>query len=83
MAILVKKIRPQLIPIVESYHVPDEILLSTIGNSYGDIYENKLDVAMNSKFNRDCKDGVPAIFEDYIKPFISENPKYTNELGKL
>jgi hypothetical protein len=37
---IVKKLRPQLIPLVESYDLPDFSLMSSIGNSYGDIYEN-------------------------------------------
>lgn len=37
---IVKKLRPQLIPLVESFDLPDFSLMSCIGNSYGDIYEN-------------------------------------------
>ena len=32
-------IRPQLIPLVESFEYSDNVLISAIGNSYGDIYE--------------------------------------------
>ena len=32
-------IRPQIIPLTEAWSVPDCILVSAIGNSYGDIYE--------------------------------------------
>ncbi len=50
---LIKKMRPHLVPLVESFAVPDEILPSSIGNSYGDIYEQQLDWAMGSKLNND------------------------------
>jgi len=33
------KLRPQMIPLVESFAIPDGQLVSAIGNSYGDIYE--------------------------------------------
>ena len=33
------ELRPQMIPLLESWEFPDEALISAIGNSYGDIYE--------------------------------------------
>ena len=33
------ELRPQMIPLIESWEFPDEVLISAIGNSYGDIYE--------------------------------------------
>lgn len=36
---LMQLIRPQLIPLVEAWAIPDSVLVSSIGNSYGDIYE--------------------------------------------
>jgi hypothetical protein len=39
MDLLIKELRPQLIPLAEVMISPDEILPSAIGNSYGDIYE--------------------------------------------
>ncbi len=36
---LLVELRPQMIPLIESWEFPDEILISAIGNSYGDIYE--------------------------------------------
>ena len=32
-------LRPQIIPLVESFAQPDEFICSSIGNYYGDIYE--------------------------------------------
>ena len=37
--LVLKKIRPQAIPLAELACVPDEIMQTAIGNSYGDIYE--------------------------------------------
>jgi hypothetical protein len=39
MDLLIKDLRPQLIPLAEIQMFPDEVLPSAIGNSYGDIYE--------------------------------------------
>ena len=36
---LLTVLRPQMIPLVEAYDHPDSILVSAIGNKYGDIYE--------------------------------------------
>jgi len=71
--ILVRKIRPHLVPLVETFAMPDEIIPSSIGNSYGDIYEQQLEWAMNSRLNKEDKNGVTANFEPYIKPFLHEN----------
>jgi acyl-CoA oxidase len=38
----IKLIRPQMIPLVEAFAIPDSYLVSAIGNSYGDIYETQL-----------------------------------------
>jgi hypothetical protein len=37
--IMMERIRPQMVSLSEIYGVPDNVLLSAIGNSYGDIYE--------------------------------------------
>lgn len=36
---LMVQLRPQMISLVEAFGYPDSILVSAIGNSYGDIYE--------------------------------------------
>ena len=71
--ILIKKLRPMLIPLIESVAQPDCLLPSNIGNSYGDIYEQQLEWAQNSSLNKADKDGVPDTFEKYIKPFLHED----------
>ncbi len=67
--------RPHLIPVIESIALPDGLVPSSIGNSYGDIYEQQMEWALNSAINKEDKDGVPATFETYIKPFLHEEPK--------
>lgn len=36
---MLKKVRPQMIPLIEAFAVPDSVLVSAIGNKYGDVYE--------------------------------------------
>jgi hypothetical protein len=36
---ILKKLRPFAIPIMELHDIPDYINISSVGNSYGDIYE--------------------------------------------
>lgn len=73
---LIRKVRPQLIPLVESINDVDT-LPSNIGNFYGDIYEQQLDQAMDSGMNKLDKDGVPPQWEQYIKPFLHEDVPVT------
>lgn len=81
LEILIKKLRPMLIPLIESIAQPDCLLPSNIGNSYGDIYEQQLEWAQNSSLNKEDKDGVPETFEKYIKPFLHE--EYPTPKAKL
>lgn len=63
---LLKAIRPQVLALIECYGINDNILNSTIGNSYGDIYETQLETAVNSELNK--RDMFPD-FEKYMQPF--------------
>lgn len=63
-----KLIRPVMLPLIESFGMNDNILNSSIGNSYGDIYENQLESAVNSQLNK--KDMFPD-FEKYMQPFYT------------
>ena len=36
---IVKALRPQYISLIEGFDIPDAVLNSAVGNSYGDIYE--------------------------------------------
>jgi hypothetical protein len=40
-----------MIPLIESFAFTDGVLVSAIGNSYGDIYEQLFDWSKNSKLN--------------------------------
>ena len=62
------KLRPQMIPLVESWALPDSLLVSCIGNSYGDIYETQLEWARNSRLN---KTPVPKGFKEYMQPILT------------
>ena len=60
---LVKTIRPQMIPLIESFGVADQMIVSSIGNSYGDIYETQLQWAKDSRLN---ETPVAKGFKEYI-----------------
>lgn len=49
--VLIKRTRPHLIPLIETVALHDDLLPSSIGNSYGDIYEQQLEWAVGSAFN--------------------------------
>jgi len=49
--LILKEIRPYAISLIESSGIPDQMLISAIGNSYGDIYETHLRWAKDSKLN--------------------------------
>jgi hypothetical protein len=55
---------------------------SNIGNSYGDIYEQNLEWAKDSSMNHLDKGGVPPQWEQYIKPFLHEEPP-VKEFGNV
>ena len=62
------ELRPQMIAICESgpsymKHIP-----STIGNEYGDIYEQQFETARNSRMNSPI---VPSLFETHMKPVMT------------
>merc|ERR1712127_330627 len=46
---LIMKIRPQILPLGEIKNYPDTIVNSNIGNYYGDIYEMRLEQAIDSR----------------------------------
>ena len=57
-----------MIPLVESYHIPDKWIPSVIGNSFGDIYEMQLEYAQKSRLNIDNE--VPSYFSTLMKPIL-------------
>ncbi|CDW74570.1 acyl-oxidase family protein [Stylonychia lemnae] len=65
---LLQEIRPHMIPLVESLRIPDSILVSSIGNSYGDIYETQLEWAKGSRLN---KSTTIKGFKELILPIVN------------
>merc|ERR1712127_380412 len=51
------KLRPQLIPLAETKSLPDFVVPSVIGNSYGDIYEKQFAEAKDSALKHLDVDG--------------------------
>ena len=64
---VVRKLRPQFVSLAEIAHVDDCIRPSTIGNSYGDIYEWTMEAAKNSRMN---KNEVPTYFKELMQPIL-------------
>jgi len=62
-------IRPQAVPLTEIFTVPDEVMMSAVGNSYGDIYETHLQWAKTSRLNDD-KGSIPEGWNEYILPIL-------------
>ena len=60
---MLKKIRPQLIPLVEAKVDPDIVNPSNIGNFHGDIYETQMEWAKDSSLNHLDIGGVPPQWE--------------------
>ena len=51
--------------------MPDELLSSAIGNSYGDIYETHLEWAKNSRLNQTkLGDAIPDGYMETIMPIL-------------
>lgn len=67
LALSVGKLRPQIVPLAESFYVRDELAPTVIGNSFGDIYELQLEMAKKSRLN---KHEVPPYFDELIKPIL-------------
>ena len=68
--LLLEKLRPQAIPLIELISLPDDILQSAIGNSYGDIYETHFEWAKNSRLNDPANGSIPKGFNEHILPIL-------------
>ena len=66
---MLTKIRPQFIPMLELIPVTDNILMSAIGNSYGDIYQTHLEWAKSSRLNQ-SKGAIPDGYMENIMPIL-------------
>lgn len=67
--LILKRLRPAIIPLAEWYHLPDSVLVSAIGNEYGDIYEQHLEWAKNSNLNTGNGNIMPG-WNESIMPII-------------
>ena len=67
----VAEFRPHLLNLAESHYLPDHMCPSTIGNEYGDIYEQQLEYAQKSRLNNE---EVPHYFERLMKPILQAKP---------
>ena len=65
----VTELRPQMLPLAESFNFPDHWIPSVIGNSYGDIYEMQLETAQKSRLN--INNEVPSYFQELMKPILT------------
>ena len=61
------QLRPQILNLVESMRIPDHVHPSVVGNEYGDIYEQQLELAQTSRLN---EHEVPPYFDELIKPIL-------------
>ena len=64
----IRELRPHLIPLGETPYLPDHLVPSTIGNSFGDIYEMQLEYAQKSRLN--INNEVPEYFDRLMKPIL-------------
>ena len=69
-------LRADMIGLVEL--LPEASHPSTIGNEYGDIYENQFDTAINSRMNNSSGQ-VPELYHTHIKPVM----KLGKQIAKL
>lgn len=75
---LMKKIRPDVVALVDAFDIPDSILISTIGKYDGNVYEALLNAARRTPINQsDPFEG----YEEHLKPhldreFLSHHNKY-------
>lgn len=60
-------LRPDMIGLAEV--IPEGAQPSTIGNEYGDIYENQFETAINSRLNSP-NGQVPELYHTHIKPVM-------------
>lgn len=66
-----QRLRPVLLSIIESMPISDEMLVSAVGNSYGDIYETHLEWAKESRLNKTkLGDAIPDGFMELMMPIL-------------
>lgn len=68
--ICLTNLRPYILPICEIFFIPDESLVSAVGNSFGDIYETHLKWAKNSRLNNAAKGSIQDGWEEFMMPIL-------------
>ena len=68
--LVLAKIRPVAVSIVDSFDLPDQTLKSTLGSYDGNVYERMLEAAEKGPLN---KSDVPDAFHKYLKPLMQSN----------
>lgn len=63
----IRDLRPQMVGLAEVWHGTDDWRPSTIGNSYGDIFEWTMEASKNSRLN---KHEVPPYFNELMRPIL-------------
>lgn len=67
---LLKKLRYNILGIVDGFDHADRILGSVLGTYDGNVYENLIEAAMKSPLNQE---DVNQSFHLYLKPFMKSN----------
>ena len=65
-----KKLRTNILGIVDGFDIPDQILGSVLGTNDGNVYENLINAAKKSPLNQE---DVNKSFHLYLKPFMKSN----------
>lgn len=68
--IMLEKLRPNIISLLDVFNIPDNVLMSAIGNSYGDIYETHLEWAKTSHLNTPENGNIAEGWVENIMPII-------------
>ena len=61
----ISEVRPNAINLIEAIDIPDETLNSSIGNSFGDIYEAYFNNARRSKLNQNKEKQTKIVLENF------------------
>ena len=67
LEVVLKKIRPDAVGIVDGFDYHDRVLNSVLGCYDGNVYERIFDSAQKSPLN---KKKVPRSFEEHMQPFL-------------
>ena len=65
---VLRSLRPQMVSFFESFPKSSKFVPTSIGNEYGDIYEQQFETARNSRLNKAV---VPAMYETHMKPVMT------------